>query len=181
MSNLCDYSVVVHGPREHLETLKAMILKDTKPIEEGPNSGDFLFNLEPATWGDLADSHEWLWLRRMDYYRCESILDTSSSLGVSSPDEDELHIGGTSRWCPPLVFASRIIELFARVNVDVRGTTEHEHYEHWQSEFPGEHTDRPRTLVCREERIENLQTGEIVRLTIGGRQILPSCSQEVQE
>jgi hypothetical protein len=58
--------------------------------------------------------------------------------------------------------------MFADVDLELYGTTEHEEYEHWHSNY-----DDPRKLICDEWRVTDLRTDTILSLVIDGQQILP--------
>lgn len=163
MSITSDFTLLLQGPRDQLETIKAKILAASEPIGEGPFAEQFIFSPKPETWGDLGEGHEFLWLRELQHYRCDSVL--------GPPAHDELRIIGESKYSPPVVFVERLLEKFPALLVDLHATTENELYAHWQSRRSGP-DDRPR-LVCRHERLTDPATDTILRLAIDGHQILP--------
>lgn len=167
MANICNVSLIVAGPTDVLEAFREMVVRDTEPIGEGPFADEFILTLKKESWGDLEGTHDFLWIKTFDHHNCQRVL------GPAAPIHDELRIHGESKWAAPAVFAQRIIDRFPDLEVDLHGTTEHEDYEHWQSEWVGVGEHRQHKLVCRREELTNLQTGDVLRLVVDGKQILP--------
>ena len=165
MANICDFTLEVAGPPDQLDSITDMIMRDTTPRSEGPCDNEFLLNLGQEVWGDVGESHDCLVLRAIKRFRLESVL------GERPPMHDRMVLIGEALYCPPLLFAERIINMFRELHVDLHGTTEHEEYEHWQSEWAD--TDGPRNLIRRQYRLTNIQEERIVQLDIDGQRILP--------
>ncbi len=126
MAVLCDFCLVVSGPKADLSRLKAILDEHAEEItQEGPFQGYLLVKLAPETWGKLQ-YHDFFWADPRHPRR--------------SPDETadptywqdgNLVIDGTAKWAVPAEFIEQASALFPTLTFALRAWIDNEIYEAW--------------------------------------------------
>lgn len=162
MPDMCDIHLRVRGPAADLEEFTAGVLKDTEPMPgDSPFRDQFIFTLRTETWGEMGEEQTFLWVKGIEYYKCDTIL------GSERPSCDELVLLAEAKWHPPTAFVDRAMQKYPTLDFDLRGVTECVVYEHWSSIPP-----QGRHLFCWEERHVDLAADRIIYLRIKGQEIL---------
>jgi hypothetical protein len=163
---ICEFTIEAYGDNADLRAFQAAVLKDTT-AREASHSLDpgFLFKPKPEFWGNLRDGQDCLPLVSVTYFSRESVL------GTGRYPQDHLVIFGDAKSLP-IDFVELAANKFPRLDFDVSGTADDEFYDHWEA-TPAVFAERPRKIVCVEQRVTCRESREVLKLKIHGQRILP--------
>ena len=119
MANVCDFGLTIKGPESKLSELKAFL---TSALEACPGGyyGNFVLCVNQL-WPDIDKEGEHTFVGLDD---CRKGRPTTGP--TAEADEYVLHLGGASKWCPPLRLMERLSGAFPEVDFHLAAITEDE-------------------------------------------------------